>query len=32
MPIEAMEAFARVGWLAAGAFWNRDAMHYETTR
>jgi hypothetical protein len=27
-----MEAFARVGWLAAGAFWNRDAMHYETTR
>jgi hypothetical protein len=32
MPIEAMEAFARQGWLAAGAFWNRDAMHYETTR
>jgi hypothetical protein len=32
MPIEAMEAFARQGWLAAGAFWNRDAMHFEATR
>jgi hypothetical protein len=32
MPIEAMEAFARQGWLAAGAFWSRDAMHYEATR
>jgi hypothetical protein len=31
MPIEAMEAFARQGWLAAGAFWNCDAMHFETT-
>jgi hypothetical protein len=32
MPIEAMEAFARQGWLSAGAFWSRDAMHFETTR
>ena len=32
MPIEAMEAFAKHGWLAAGAFWSRDAMHYETTQ
>jgi hypothetical protein len=32
MPIEAMEAFARVGFLSAGAFWSRDAMHYEATR
>lgn len=32
MPIEAMEAFAKQGWLAAGAFWSRDAMHFETTR
>jgi hypothetical protein len=32
MPIEAMESFAKRGWLAAGAFWSRDAMHFETTR
>lgn len=32
MPIEVMEAFARQGWLAAGAFWSSDAMHFETTR
>ena len=32
MPIEAMEAFAKRGWLAAGAFWSRDSMHFETTR
>ena len=32
MPIEAMEAFARQGWLAAGAFWSRDAMHFQTTQ
>ena len=32
MPIEAMEAFARVGFLSAGAFWSRDAMHFEATR
>ena len=32
MPIEVMEAFARQGWLAAGAFWSRDAMHFQTTQ
>jgi hypothetical protein len=32
MPIEAMEAFARVGFLSAGAFWSRDPMHFEATR
>jgi hypothetical protein len=32
MPIEAMEAFARQGWLSAGAFWSRDAMHFQATR
>jgi hypothetical protein len=32
MPIEAMEAFARVGFLSAGAFWSRDAMHFQATR
>lgn len=31
MPIEVMEAFAREGWKAAGAFWSRDAMHFEAT-
>jgi hypothetical protein len=32
MPIEVMEAFAREGWLSAGAFWSRDAMHFQATR
>lgn len=32
MPIEVMEAFAREGWTPAGAFWGRDAMHFEATR
>lgn len=32
MPFAVMEAFAREGWLAAGAFWSRDAMHFEATR
>lgn len=32
MPIEVMEAFAREGWLPAGAFWHRDAMHFQATR
>jgi hypothetical protein len=32
MPIEVMEAFARQGWLPAGAFWGRDAMHMEATQ
>ena len=32
MPIEAMEAFAKRGFLSAGAFWSRDGMHFEATR
>lgn len=32
MPLEVMECFAREGWLAAGAFWSRDAMHFQATR
>jgi hypothetical protein len=32
MPLEIMESFAREGWLAAGAFWGRDAMHFQATR
>jgi hypothetical protein len=32
MPIEVMEAFAREGWIAAGAFWHRDAMHLQATQ
>lgn len=32
MPLEIMEAFAREGWLSAGAFWGRDAMHFQATR
>lgn len=32
MPLEIMEAFAREGWLSAGAFWSRDAMHFQATR
>lgn len=32
MPIKVMEAFAREGWLPAGAFWSRDAMHFQATR
>lgn len=31
MPIEVMEVFAKEGWVAAGAFWGRDAMHFEAT-
>ena len=31
MPIEVMECFAREGWLSAGAFWGRDAMHFQAT-
>lgn len=31
MPLEVMEAFAREGWVAAGAFWGRDAMHFQAT-
>ena len=29
MPFEIIEAFAREGWTSAGAFWGRDAMHFE---
>ena len=32
MPLEVMEHFAREGWLCAGAFWARDAMHFQATR
>jgi hypothetical protein len=32
MPLDIMEAFARRGWLSAGAFWSRDAMHFQATR
>lgn len=31
MPLEVMECFAQEGWLAAGAFWGRDAMHFQAT-
>ena len=32
MPITVMEIFAREGWLPAGAFWSRDAMHFQATQ
>lgn len=32
MNIEVIEAFARQGWTSAGAFWGRDAMHFQATR
>ncbi|MCW1926299.1 M15 family metallopeptidase [Luteolibacter arcticus] len=32
MAFEVMEAFAREGWLSAGGFWGRDAMHFQATR
>jgi hypothetical protein len=32
MPLGVMEIFAREGWLSAGAFWGRDAMHFQATR
>jgi len=32
MPLEVMEEFAREGWLPAGAFWSRDAMHMQATQ
>lgn len=31
MPLEVMECFAAEGFLAAGAFWGRDAMHFQAT-
>lgn len=32
MPLAVMEMFAREGWLPAGAFWSRDAMHFQATQ
>lgn len=32
MPFEVMEIFAREGWISAGAFWGRDAMHFQSTK
>jgi len=32
MPLEVMECFAREGWISAGAFWGRDAMHFQATQ
>ncbi len=32
MPLVVMETFAREGWLPAGAFWSRDAMHFQATQ
>ena len=32
MPLSVMEAFAREGWLSAGAWWGRDAMHFQATQ
>lgn len=32
MPLDVMEIFAREGWLSAGAFWSRDAMHFQATQ
>lgn len=32
MPLTVMEEFAKEGWLSAGAFWGRDAMHFQSTR
>jgi len=31
MPFKVIEAFSREGFLSAGAFWSRDAMHFQTT-
>lgn len=32
MPLSVMEEFAKEGWIAAGAFWGRDAMHFQATQ
>lgn len=32
MPLLVMECFAREGWMSAGGFWNRDAMHFQATQ
>ena len=31
MRFDIIECFAREGWLSAGAFWGRDAMHFQAT-
>jgi hypothetical protein len=32
MPFAVMECFAREGWLPAGPFWSRNAMHFQATQ
>ena len=32
MPLEVFECFAKEGWMSAGAFWGRDAMHQQATK
>lgn len=32
MPLEVMEEFSKEGWISAGAFWSRDAMHFQATK
>ena len=32
MPLEIMEEFAKEGWLSAGAFWNYDSMHFQSSQ
>jgi D-alanyl-D-alanine carboxypeptidase len=32
MPLVVMEKFAAEGWLAGGAFWSVDGMHFQSTR
>lgn len=32
MPLEVMECFVQEGWMPAGAFWGRDAMHFQATQ
>lgn len=32
MPLGVMEEFAMEGWLSAGAFWSRDAMHFQASQ
>jgi len=32
MSVLVMECFCREGWLPAGAFWHRDAMHFQATQ
>lgn len=32
MPLQILEIFSKEGWLSAGAFWSRDAMHFQATQ